>query len=89
MEFFGAFSEVFFNRWESAEAMRPLVDSQGYMEIRQNIDVILDGMPQEEAEAMRTEIRRLCDAEAQFFFRMGIQDGVRLMGKDFLGNGIA
>ena len=41
------------------------------------------------AEDMRLIIRRLCDLEANYFYRVGLQDGVSLAAKDFPARSIA
>lgn len=67
----------------------PLEESEPYAEglavLRDALEVVQDNESKERAV---TAARRLCDVYTHFFYRVGLQDGVRLTSADFTTRGI-
>lgn len=67
----------------------PLEESEPYTEGLADPRDALAVVQDEEARARAiTAAHRLCDVYTHFFYRVGLQDGVKLTAADFLTRGI-
>lgn len=89
MDFYESVTNVLYCRMEEGALSAPLEESEPYAEglaaLRDALAVVQD----EEVRARTvTAARRLCDVYTHFFYRVGLQDGVKLTAADFLTRGI-
>ena len=89
MDFYESVTNALYCRMEEGALSAPLEESKPYTEglaaLRDALAVVQD----EEAKARAvTAARRLCDVYTNFFYRVGLQDGVKLTAADFLTRGI-
>ena len=89
MNFYESVTHALYCRMEEGTLSAPLEESEPYTEglaaLRDALAVVQD----EEARARAvTAARRLCDVYTHFFYRVGLQDGVKLTAADFLTQGI-
>lgn len=68
----------------------PLCDTDAYQEAQEELETALNGIhDRQRAERAMLAARKLEDLHAQFFYRVSLQDGVRLTAADFPAQGIA
>ena len=90
MDFYQSVTEALYSRMEDEGTTGPLEVCEAYAksfgEYRQLMKEIGD---QATAAKLDRMVWKLCDLKAQYFYRMGLQDGVSLMGSDFLTRGLS
>lgn len=89
MDFYESVTNALYCRMEEGALSAPLEESEPYTEglaaLRDALAVVQD----EEARARAViAARRLCDVYTHFFYRVGLQDGVKLTAADFTTRGI-
>lgn len=90
MDFYQSVTYALYARLEDGTACKPLEATAAYQEAQEELETALDGLQnQQEAEWVRLAAQRLADLHSQFFYRVGLQDGVRLTAADFPVQGIA
>ena len=86
MDFYESVTNALYCRMEEGTLSAPLEESEPYTEglaaLRDALAVVQD------KERAVNAARRLCDVYTHFFYRVGLQDGVKLPAADFLARGI-
>lgn len=89
MDFYESVAHALYCRMEEGALSAPLEESEPYTEgiaaLRDALAVVQDGAAR---ERVVSAARRLCDVYTNFFYRVGLQDGVKLTAADFLTRGI-
>ena len=89
MDFYESITNALYCRMEEGALSVPLEESEPYTEglaaLRDALAVVQD---KEARERAVNAARRLCDVYTHFFYRVGLQDGVKLTAADFLTRGI-
>lgn len=90
MDFYQSIAYALYARMEDGAACAPLCDTAAYQEAQEELETALNGLhDRQKAERAMLAARKLEDLHAQFFYRVGLQDGVRLTAADFPAQGIA
>lgn len=91
MDFYEAVTHSLYCRMENdPEFTAPLENNVDYAKRQEELRKILTGgLDRKNAERASNAARRLCDLSAQYFYRVGLQDGVRLTAADFPARGIS
>ena len=89
MDFYESVTNALYCRMEEGALSAPLEESEPYTEglaaLRDALAVVQD---KEARERAVNAARHLCDVYTHFFYRVGLQDGVKLTGADFTMRGI-
>ena len=88
MDFYQSVTYTLYARMETGDAAA-LEDCEAYQEAQGELKQALVGLHGPEAERIILAARRLADLTAQYFYRVGLQDGVKLTAADFPAQGIA
>lgn len=91
MDFYESITHTLYCRMEErGEALTaPLEQTEAYREQEAALESALSQMKDPtSAERALQAARRLCDLQAHFFYRVGLQDGVKLAASDFQVCGI-
>ncbi len=90
MDFYQSVTCALYARIEDGAACEPLEATAAYQEAQTDLERALDGLQdRQRAERAILAARRLADLQAQFFYRMGLQDGIRITAANFPAQGIA
>lgn len=90
MDFYQSVTYALYARLEDGTACEPLEATAAYQEAQEELETALDSLQDcQGAERAILAARRLADLHSQFFYRVGLQDGVRLTAADFPVQGIA
>ena len=91
MDFYESITHALYCRMETpGESLSsPLEQVEAYQEQETALEAAISQMGDPaNAERALQAARRLCDLQAHFFYRVGLQDGVKLAAADFLVCGI-
>ena len=86
MDFYESITHALYCRMEErgAALAAPLEQMEAYHEQEAALEAALSQMGDTtKAERALQAARRLCDLQAHFFYRVGLQDGVKLAAADF------
>ena len=90
MNFYQSVTYALYSRIEDGAACEALEGCSAYQEAKEELETVLDGLrDSQRAERAILAARRLADLYAQYFYRLGLQDGVKLTAADFPAQGIA
>lgn len=90
MTFHEAMNRAFYIRQEDGKTRKPLESCEAYGKATAALIEIFRGIGDKKAaEAAADAIRDLVDLEANYFYRVGLQDGISLTAADFPTHGIA
>ena len=90
MNFYQSITYALYARIEDGAACEALEESNAYQEAQEELERILAGLQnRQEVERAILAARKLADLHAQYFYCMGLQDGVKLTAADFPARGIA
>ena len=93
MDFYESISEALFARIEQGGEGKTLesqlIESPAYAEAYRTFEIILEDLPDKEsAGAVKAAAFKLFDLYTHYYYRVGLQDGARLMSNDFPTKGI-
>lgn len=90
MDFYQSVTEALYSRMEDEGAAGPLETCGAYTkatgEYRELIKEVGDQIAVGKLDRL---VWRLCDLKAQYYYRMGLQDGLSLTTNDFLTRGLS
>lgn len=90
MDFYQSVTYALYARMEDGAACEALEASNAYQEAQGELETALSGFHDgQRAERALLAARRIADLHAQYFYRVGLQDGVKLTAADFPAQGIA
>ena len=90
MDFDQSVTYALYARMEDGAACEALETSDAYQEAQGELETALSAFQDgQRAEQAILAARRLADLHAQYFYRVGLQDGVKLTAADFPAQGIA
>lgn len=90
MNFYQSVTYALYARMEDGTATTALCDTAAYQEAQGELETALTAFrDSQQAERAILVARRLADLHAQYFYRVGLQDGVKLTAADFPSQGIA
>ena len=90
MDFYQSETYALYARIEDGAACEALEGCSAYQEAQEELEAVLDDLRgRQRAERAILAARRLADLHAQYFYRVGLQDGVKLTAADFPAQGIA
>ena len=91
MDFYEGVTHSLYCRLEDGpELAAPLENGPEYKKSREELlEILNNSLDNESTERAMNAARRLCDLSAQYFYRVGLQDGVRLTAEDFPVRGIS
>lgn len=87
-----AFAEMFYNRQDRGDIRSELEASQAYQEANTAFRSVRNELEEqlgiERSEELMEAFLRLTDIESQYYYRLGIQEGLFLQSDQFLTEGI-
>lgn len=90
MDFYQSITFALYARMEDGAICEPLEATAAYQEAQEELETALIGLhDRQRAERAMLAARRLEDLHGQFFYRVGLQDGIRITAADFPAQGIA
>ena len=90
MDFYQSVTYALYARMEDGATCEALEASNAYQEAQGEFETALSALHDgQRAERAMLAARRLADLHAQYFYRVGLQDGVKLTATDFPAQGIA
>ena len=89
MDFYQSINEALYSRMEEGTGASPLEECSAYKEAFARYKVAAQPLKDRKAaEELDRAVDRLGDLKAQFYYRLGLQDGVSLTARDFPARGI-
>ena len=90
MDFYQSVTDALYSRMEDNSNPTPLESCGAYMKAIEEYRAIMEGIKdRDSAKRIELLLWKLCDLKAQYYYRMGLQDGVSLTTSDFLTRGIS
>lgn len=83
MNFSQMITEALYSRMEGQEIAARLKSSNAYEKTLDEYHSAVEHLSGQDAAALDGLVCRLCDLHAQFYYRLGLQDGVALTASDF------
>ncbi len=90
MDFYQSVTEALYSRMEDEGTTGPLEMCGAYIKAFGEYQELMRGIGnQATAAKLDRMVWKLCDLKAQYYYRMGLQDGVSLTAGDFLTRGLS